>query len=239
MGAGGRVTERQIVAMGGGGFSDDDPVLDRYVLGLTGASVPRVCFLPTASGDAAGYVDRFLAAFPPPSFAPSVLRLFERDVADIEAFVGEQDVVYVGGGSTLNMLHVWRLHGVDVALRRAWEAGVVMAGISAGANCWFEASTTDSWLIGHADALRDGLAFVPGSFTPHYGSEPARRPSLHALVGSGALPDGFACDDFAAVHLMGGELHAAVASRPTATVHRVRRTDTGAVEEPVPVTALG
>lgn len=231
--------ERQVVAMGGGGFSDDDPLLDRYVLDLTGASVPRVCFLPTASGDAAGYVDRFLAAFASPSFAPSVLRLFERDVTDVEAFLGEQDVVYVGGGNTLNMLHVWRLHGVDVALRRAWEAGVVMAGVSAGANCWFEASTTDSWLVGRADALRDGLAFVPGSFTPHYGSEPARRPSLHALVGSGALPDGFAGDDFAAVHLVGAALRAAVASRPTASVRRVHRTDTGVREQPVPVTLLG
>jgi dipeptidase E len=233
------VSERHVVAMGGGGFADDDPLLDRYVLGIVDRSRPRICFVPTASGDAQGYIERFLDAFTPPAFAPSVLRLFEREVADVAAFLGEQDVVYVGGGNTLNMLHVWRLHGVDAALRRAWEAGVVMAGVSAGANCWFDASTTDSWLIGNADALLDGLGIVPGSFTPHYGSEPARRPSLHALVGSGELPDGLACDDFAAVHVVDTQLHAVVASRPDAGVYRVARRASGVVEEPLTVTRLG
>lgn len=233
------MTDRHVVAMGGGGFSDDDPWLDRYVVGLVATPRPRICFVPTASGDAAGYVDRFLGAFPTPSCRPSVLRLFEREVTDVEAFLGEQDVVYVGGGNTLNMLHVWRLHGVDVALRHAWEAGVVMAGISAGANCWFEASTTDSWLVGRADALQDGLGFVAGSFTPHYSSEPARRPSLHRLVRSGELPGGYACDDFAAVHLVGAELRAAIASRADAGVTRVERDEDEVVEEPLPVTRLG
>jgi dipeptidase E len=233
------VTDRHVVAMGGGGFSDDDPWLDRYVVDLVAAPRPRICFVPTASGDAAAYVDRFLAAFPTPSCRPSVLRLFEREVSDVEAFLGEQDVVYVGGGNTLNMLHVWRLHGVDVALRHAWEAGVVMAGISAGANRWFEASTTDSWLVGRADALQDGLGFVAGSFTPHYSSEPARRPSLHRLVGSGELPAGYACDDFAAVHVVDAGLRAVIASRPDAGVSRVERGGDGVVEEPLPVTRLG
>jgi peptidase E len=184
------------------------------------------------------YVLRFYEAFPSRSFDTSVLRLFEREVADVEAFLGDQDVVYVGGGNTLNMLHVWRLHGVDVALRRAWESGVVMAGVSAGANCWFEASTTDSWLIGRADALTDGLGLLPGSFTPHYDGEVARRPSLHALVGGGELPDGFACDDYAAVHMIGADLHAAVASRSEAAAYRVTRADDGAVEERLQVTRL-
>ncbi len=231
--------ERHVVAMGGGGFSDDDRLLDRYVLDLVDRPRPRICFVPTASGDAASYIERFLAAFAAPSFEPSVLRLFEREVADVEAFLGEQDVVYVGGGNTLNMLHVWRLHGVDAALRRAWEAGVVMAGVSAGANCWFEASTTDSWLVGRADPLLDGLALVPGSFTPHYGSEPARRPSLHAFVADGGLPAGFACDDLAAVHLVGTELRAALNAAPGAGVYRVSRAPEGVLEEPLPLTRLG
>lgn len=231
--------ERHVVAMGGGGFSMDDPVLDRYVLGLVDGSRPRVCFVPTASGDAQGYVDRFLAAFPATEVEPSVLRLFERDVDDVEAFLGSQDVVYVGGGNTLNMLHVWRLHGVDVALRRAWEAGVVMTGVSAGANCWFEASTTDSWLVGRADPLLEGLGFVPGSFTPHYDGEPARRPSLHALLADDGFPEGLACDDFAAVHVVGTDLRAAIASRPEATAYRVTRGTGGAVEEPLQMTPLG
>ena len=226
--------ERHVVAMGGGGFSMDDPVLDRYVLDLSGAARPKVCFLPTASGDAAGYQQAFLEAFPATSFAPSVLRLFEREVADVTAFLGEQDVVYVGGGNTAIMLAAWRLHGVDAALRAAWEAGVVMAGLSAGANCWFEASTTDSFLVGRADPLRDGLGLLAGSFTPHYDGEAARRPSLHAHVASGALPPGLACDDFAAVRFSGTELVEAVASRPGASCYRIARGAGGdAEEEPV------
>ncbi len=224
--------------MGGGGFLMGDPLLDRFVVGLTDAARPRICFVPTASGDADRSVARFFESFPARSCEPSVLRLFDREVQDVVAFLGEQDVVYVGGGNTLNMLAVWRLHGVDTALRAAWEAGVVMAGISAGANCWFEASTTDSFLLGHADPLLDGLGFVRGSFTPHYSGEPARRPSLLSLVGSGALPDGYACDDFAAVHAVDGEVREAVASMDDARAYRVRREGSAAVEEPLAVRSI-
>jgi peptidase E len=225
--------------MGGGGFLMGDPLLDRFVLGLVDTARPRICFVPTASGDADAAVARFFEAFPARSFEPSVLRLFHREVDDVGGFLGEQHVVYVGGGNTLNMLAIWRLHGVDTALRGAWEAGVVMAGISAGANCWFEASTTDSYLLGRADPLLDGLGLVPGSFTPHYSSEPARRPSLLALVANGALPDGHACDDFAALHVVDGEVREAVASLRGAAAYRVTRDGGAALEEPLPVRTLG
>jgi dipeptidase E len=220
----------QIVAMGGGGFLMDDPVLDRFVLGLTDARRPRICFLPTASGDHPNSGAAFREAFPDASFDTSVLWLFDRDVADITAFLGDQDVVYVGGGNTVSMLAVWRAHGVDLALRAASAAGVVLAGMSAGANCWFEASTTDSFLLGHADPLPDGLGLIAGSFTPHYDGEPARRPAVHRLVGSGALPDGHACDDFAAVHAVDGAVRAAVASRAGARAFRVERDGEGVSE---------
>jgi dipeptidase E len=219
--------------MGGGGFSMDDHGLDRFAVDLTGATRPKICFLPTASGDALSYILRFYEAFPSRAFDTSVLRLFERDVADVGAFLGGQDLVYVGGGNTASMLAIWRLHGVDLALRAAWEAGVVMAGVSAGANCWFEASTTDSFLLGRADPLRDGLGLVPGSFTPHYDGEASRRPSLQACVGSGELPAGFACDDYAAVHLTGTDLAEAVASRPGARAYLVRSGGDGSVIETV------
>ena len=147
--------------MGGGGFMMDDPVLDRYLVGLTSTPRPRICFVPTATGDAATAIARFFEAFPARAFEPSVLRLFDREVEDLGAFLGEQDVVYVGGGNTAVMLAAWRVHGLDAALRAAWEAGVVMAGVSAGANCWFEASTTDSFLRDHADPLHDGLGSDP------------------------------------------------------------------------------
>jgi peptidase E len=231
--------EPQVVAMGGGGFLMGDPALDRFVMDLTGAGRPKVGFLPTAAGDATTTIASFFEAFPARSFEPSILRLFDREVADIAAYLGEQDAVYVGGGNTAVMLAAWRVHGVDVALRSAWEAGTVMAGVSAGANCWFEACTTDSFLLGHADPLLDGLGFVPGSFTPHYASEPARRPRLHALVGAGVLPGGLACDDFAAAHVVGTEVREAVASRAGAGAFRVLPVDGAAVEEPLPIRLLG
>lgn len=224
--------------MGGGGFSMDDGSLDRYVLGLVDATRPKVCFLPTATAAVPIYLRRFLDAFPARSFEPTYLDLFERTVADVVSFLGEQDVIYVGGGNTANLLALWRLHGVDVALRRAWEAGVVCTGISAGANCWFEASTTDSFLLGHADPLLDGLGLLDGSFCPHYHGEPERRPRFHEYVADGRLPEGLACDDLAAVHLVGTDLHEAVASADGAGAFRVSRGDGVAVEEALPVVRI-
>jgi peptidase E len=232
------VTERHIVAMGGGGFSMDDPVLDAYVLGLVGASRPKVCFLPTATSSVPTYVTRFFQAFPASSFEPTFLDLFDRSVSNLEALLGEQDVIYVGGGNTANLLAVWRVHGLDRALHAAWEAGVVLCGQSAGANCWFEASTTDSFLVGQAAPLADGLGFLPGSFCPHYDGEEERRPSFQALIAAGTLPGGLACDDFAAVHFVGTELHEAVAAKEGARAYRVTPGDEGAVEEPLPTRPL-
>jgi dipeptidase E len=220
----------QIVAMGGGGWTMDDPLLDAFVTGLVARDRPRVCFVPTASGDHPAS-DRVYEAFPADRFETTILRLFDRDVADVTAFLRAQDIVYVGGGNTVSMLAVWRAHGVDAALRAAYEDGVVMAGISAGANCWFSACTTDSYLLGRADPLRDGLSFVDGSFTPHYDSEPARRPSALAAVGDGTLPAGYACDDFAALHLVDGKLREAVASRPGATAYRIEPDGAGGTRE--------
>lgn len=232
--------ERHVVAMGGGGFSADDPLLDRFALSLVGSRRPKVCFVPTASGDSLTYRLRFFEdAFPRTAVERSVLRLFGRDVPDVGAFLREQDLVYVGGGNTVNMLQIWRLHGVDAALRGAWEAGVVMAGISAGANCWFEASTTDAFLLGSADPLVDGLGVLPGSFSPHYHGEAARRPGFLRLVGEGTLPPGYACDDFAAVHFIGTDLAEAVTSRAGAGAYRVERDGGRAIETSLPIRALG
>ena len=124
----------RIVALGGGGFSADDAVLDDEILRLSGADDPAVCFVPTASGDAESYVERFLAAFPLERARASVLRLFWREIDDLRSHLLAQDVIYVGGGNTANMLAVWRLHGVDEVMREAWSAGVILCGLSAGAN---------------------------------------------------------------------------------------------------------
>jgi len=229
---------RHIVAMGGGGFLMDDPVLDRFAVDLVDASRPKVCLLPTAVADVPDVVTRFLRAFPASRFEPTYLDLFDRTVDDVTSFLGEQDLIYVGGGNTANMLAIWRVHGVDRALRTAWESGVVMAGMSAGANCWFQASTTDSFLLGRADPLIDGLGFVEGSFCPHFNGEAERRPRFHELVASGAIPGGVACDDFAAVHVAGTEVAEVVASAPGAGAYRVDAENGIAVEVPADVRML-
>jgi dipeptidase E len=235
--------KRTIVAMGGGGFSmePDNPLLDDHVLALArerrGRERPRVCFLPTASGNTDSYLAVFYTAFARRCEAIH-LDLFDRKVMDLEAFLLDQDAVYVGGGNTANMLAIWRIHGLDRALRRAWEAGVVLAGLSAGSNCWFEGSTTDSF--GALAALQDGLGLVPGSHSPHYDGEPGRRPLFQRLIATGELPDGLAADDGAALVFEGTELAEVVASRPTARAYRVvRGTGGDAIETELPTRYLG
>ena len=139
----------------------------------------------------------------------------------------------MGGGNTVNMLAIWRAHGVDAALREAWEAGVVMAGMSAGALCWFEGGITDSY--GAVDGLADGLGLLPGSMCPHFDSEPGRRPVYHRLVAEGALPPGIAADDDCALHFRGTTLAEAVASRDGAGAYRVDATG----ETPLAARRLG
>ncbi|WP_433340997.1 Type 1 glutamine amidotransferase-like domain-containing protein [Streptomyces sp. CA-253872] len=188
----------RIAVLGGGFSTEGDTVLDPWLLGHARSPRPRVCFVPTASGDARTYADAFRTAFGRLDCAPSVLSLFarDRDAAALREQVLTQDVLYVGGGSTANLLAVWRVHGVDLLLREAAARGALLCGISAGANCWADASLTDSY--GPLGVLADGLGLLPGSFCPHYDSEPGRRPAYRAAVASGALPGGWALDDGAA-----------------------------------------
>jgi peptidase E len=234
--------KRTIVAMGGNDFWEPyNPLLDDHILEVAraqrGRDRPRVCFVGTASGDSESYLANFYAVFARRSDATH-LGLFDRRVGDLDAFLVEQDVIYVGGGNTANMLAVWRVHGVDRGLRHAWEAGVVLAGISAGSNCWFEASTTDSF--GPLAALNDGLGLIHGSHSPHYDGEALRRPTFQRLIGSGELPDGLAADDGVALVFDGTDLAEAVASRPAARAYRVVRGSSGeAIETELPTRYLG
>ncbi len=227
-----------IVALGGGGFSMEprNTLLDDFILGLTGRERPRVCFLPTASGDAAQYIANFHASFPPSRAEASHLPLFTRRPGDPRDHLLGQEVIYVGGGNTANALLVWRRHGIDAILREAWERGVVLCGVSAGMICWFEASCTDSF--GPLAALRDGLGFLPGSACPHYDGEIDRRPCYQAMVREG-LPPGYAADDGAALLFEGTRLVEAISSRPNAGAYRVELVDGEILERELPTRFLG
>jgi len=229
-----------VLALGGGGFSmsdDGSSAIDDHLLDLTGQDVPKVCFVPTASGDDNGYARRFEEAFSGRA-TTSVLSLFCHEpwgYTDPQMLL-EQDVVYVGGGSTANLLDVWRRHGLPDLLTRAAAQGTVLAGISAGMNCWFEASSTDSF--GPLAPLDDGLGLLPGSACPHYLGEADRRAAYLGWVASGALPGGYAVDEYAAVRFVDGVAVEAVAERPGRPAYRVARDGDVATETPLEVRPL-
>jgi dipeptidase E len=234
-----------IVAMGGGGFSmePENPLLDNFVLGLSRRQPARVCFVPTASADSATYIVRFYRAFAGRCIAtdltlwnsPSLTRQPAR-TSELATFVAEQDVIYVGGGDTANLLVLWRRHGLDVLLRRAWSNGVVLAGVSAGMLCWFRGGVTDSY--GGLEPLNDGLGLVDATACPHYDGERERRPTYHRLIAGGMQP-GYAADDGAALHFCGPNLIEVISSRPQANAYRVELADGHVSETRLPVRFLG
>lgn len=237
-----RPIRRPIMAIGGGAFSLDAGrgPLEDYWLALARAVRdrvrPRLAYIGTATGDTDTAIGRFHEVFGD-SGDTSHLGLFDRTIVDIEAYLLDQDAVYVGGGNTASLLAVWRAHGIDVALRTAHEAGVVLAGRSAGSICWFEGGTTDSFGP-TLQPLTGALGFIPGSHCPHYDGEAQRRPLYHDLVGRGLLPDGIAVDDHAAAIYDGAQLVEVVAAHPGPTAYRVERGPGGVVETALPVRVL-
>jgi peptidase E len=226
--------------MGGGGFTMDEgsPALDALVLTLTGKTVPKLCFLPTASGDPRDQITRFQERFGDWPCQPTILSLFHlgRDRIDPVAHLLEQDAIYVGGGSMRNMLAVWREHGVDAAMRAAWQSGVVLAGLSAGAMCWFEGGVSMS---GGAPAAVSGLGLLEGSLSVHMDSEPERLPVLRGAIAAGELAGGYAADDGAALVFSGTRLEECVGSRSGARVVRIQPDGHGGVlETSLPVRPL-
>jgi dipeptidase E len=231
--------ERQIVAFGGGGFSMErgNALLDDYVLSLSERQRPRICFLPTASGDADHYVVRFYRAFDPSRCEPSHVSLFRRDhrIEDVHRRILSSDIVYVGGGSVISLLGAWRAHGLDVTLRRAWERGVIMCGLSAGSLCWFAEAVSafhgpPQWI--------QGLGLLPHSNCVHLDAEPERQSAYSEMLAAGMV-DGFAAEDGAALHFVGDRLARVISSRPEARAYRMRRAGDAVVSEALAVDYLG
>jgi dipeptidase E len=225
---------RTIFAMGGGGFTADpsNPALDDYILSLARRREPRILFLPTASGDPNAQIAAFRSTFAGGACRPRHLSLFrlEDEPEDLRVLILGQDIVYVGGGSMRNLLAIWREHGLDLILREAWDAGVVLAGLSAGGMCWFEHGITRS--TGRPAPVR-GLGFLPGSFSVHYDGDPTRRPVYLDAVARGAVPDGYGADDGVGLLFEERRLVRIVSALPEGRAYRVAAGADAQVDERV------
>jgi dipeptidase E len=236
--------EPQIVAFGGGGFSMEagNPLLDDYVLACvpTRAERPKVCFVPTASGDADHYVVRFYRHFASKAEA-SHISLFRRDREagavdrDFAAHLLAQDLIYVGGGNVVSMLGAWRANGLDEVMAEAWRRGIVLCGLSAGSLCWFSEALS---AFNGDPTIVQGLGLLPFSNCVHYDAEPHRREEYVRFVGDG-MSAGYAADDGAALHFRGRSLHRAITSRPRARAFRVEPGGESVVETQLETTYLG
>ena len=230
-------TDRRTILATSGGYVpgrrlavEAGPVL-RYAFELSGKSRPRVCIVNTAGGDDPRWQGWCYAALADAGADPTHLAVYPMpNVEDVTAHLLACDVVWVGGGSVANLLALWRLHGVDDAMRSAWEAGVVLGGVSAGSLCWHVGGTTDSF----GPDLRpvtNGLALLPHSNTPHYDSEEQRRPLYQSLVADGTLPPGWATDDGVGLLFRGTELADVVTDRADSYAWHVDRGPDGAAVE--------
>ena len=223
--------ERHIVGLGGGGDTEQQTMLlFEYVLGLTGKPQPKLLFVPTAVAESAGAVVGFYERFRGRGDLNHLLT-FPWPPENLRELIFSQDAICVSGGSTANMLAIWKAHGIDALLRDAWERGIVLWGASAGMICWFEQGVTDSF--GPQLDGMECLGFLAGSACPHYDGEEQRRPRYRELVDSG-FPEGIAADDGVALHYVGTELSEIVTCRPGAAAYRVTREG----EERLPVREL-
>lgn len=200
---------RQIIASGGHGYEDPECVrLNQYVVEQASKTKPKVCLLAQAGGEHPDWIAKFHKAFGELGCETSELSLFFPHTHDIEGFLMSQDIIFVSGGNTKSLLALWRAWGVEQILREVWEQGVILAGSSAGANCWFQSFITDS--IPGQFSILHGLALLPGSFCPHYDSEAARQPAFRKAISSGDIPAGYAADDQVALHFVDVQMLRAV-----------------------------
>tara|TARA_B100000768_G_scaffold181935_1_gene207537 strand:+ start:879 stop:1577 length:699 start_codon:yes stop_codon:yes gene_type:complete len=192
---------RQIIAIGGGGFGRviKDLKIEKYIVSQSLSEKPKICFIPTATGDDQGYIDNFYKAFNSLNCITSHINFFKRTV-DLKAHILDQDIIYVGGGNTKSMLAVWREWGLDKILKEAYQQDIIMSGVSAGAICWFEKGITDSWK--DHQATIDCLALVNGICCPHYDEEPERIPYVKKILESNEISSCYAIEGYAALHLV-------------------------------------
>jgi peptidase E len=225
------MADQTIVPMGGGRFCDGAA---RFLTGLTGKDRPRLLYIGTAAAEDPEFALRIYDQFQPYAQV-SRLEFFPWPPEDLRATVFDQDLIFVGGGNTANMLAIWNVHGVDDLLRQALENGTLLSGSSAGGICWFEKGLTDSF--GPQLGPMDCLGFLAGSFSPHWNDEELRRPVYHRLLQDG-WPAGFAADAGVGLHFVNGELQGAVACDEGSKAYRLDVRDGEVVEEPIEARVL-
>jgi peptidase E len=199
---------------------------------------PRLCMIGTALGDNPMLTSALHHAFSKLDMVVSHLDLFPMpNFDDIAGHLSRQDVIWVCGGSTANLLALWRLHGLDTILKDAWQAGVVLMGVSAGSLCWHVGGTTDSFGP-DLQPVTDALGWLPYSNSPHHDAEEQRRPLIHRLIADGTLPDGYATDNGAGLLYHGTDLHEAFSEKSGALAYEIRRDGDAARETPLPTRVL-
>jgi aminopeptidase N len=192
---------KQIIAIGGGGFGRviKDLKIERYIKSQSSKTNPKICFIPTATGDDQGYIDNFYKTFNELECETSHINFFKRTI-DLKSHILNQDIIYVGGGNTKSMLAVWKEWGLDLILEEAYQEGIIMSGVSAGAICWFKKGITDSWA--DHQATIDCLGFVEGICCPHYDEEPERIPYVKDILTNKKIDSCLAIEGYTALHLI-------------------------------------
>lgn len=212
---------RQIIAMGGGGFlmEPENPLLDTYILKQSDKEKPKICFVGTASGDANNLIEAFYSSFEKYNCQPSYISLFRGHTDKIEEFILDQDIIYVGGGNTRNLLVLWKEWGLDSILKKAYQNGIILSGISAGSICWFEEGLTDS--VPNQLNKLNCLGILKGSNCPHFNEEENRRPKFKELIENGTMVSGIGADDGVGLHYIDEKLVNIISSRPKANAYKI------------------
>ena len=227
----------QIIAIGGGGFgrNPNERIIEEYILNVSDANIPKVVFIPTASAEDKAYIVNFYACFNKLNCIASHITFFER-TPRLDGIMNNVDVIYVGGGNTKSMLAIWQEWKFDKLLTKAYERGAILAGVSAGAICWFEQGITDSW-ASNLNVL-NCLGLLSGSCCPHYDSEKSRRPIVHKFLKNGKSKPVYAIDDGAALHFKDGEFYKALAFIEDAKAYYVNAEGNDIIEDQIDMSSL-
>ena len=214
-------TDGHIIAIGGGGFgrNPNEPIIENYILNLSDSQKPNITFFPTASAENSDYIVNFYTAFSSLNCNAKHVSLF-KNTPNLESIISDSDIIYIGGGNTKSMLAVFKEWGLDKLLLKAYKDGKILAGVSAGAICWFDQGITDSW----DDGLRvlDCMGILKGVCCPHYDGELDRKPSVEKFLKSNEIDACFCIEDGAAIHYQNNRFKTAVAFYQNKNAYEVK-----------------